>query len=256
MTAPPNNRFQEFYHETSYLALKNHLYNYLLRKQAVEDVVRPQADEIVLEIGSGISPVMTRTKRVVHSDLSFQAMEFLRRVHGQGWHVVADGARLPFKDGAFAKAISSEVLEHVPNDTVAIGELARVLQPGGQLTVTFPHRKFYFAADDRFVGHFRRYELAGMEDHLRAAGLAPVLAQKVLGPLEKVTAFPAVMIFALLQKLGFLSARRGQSRSLVPLLAPVFRVLNRLYAWLAWLDARLMPRALATVMLVQAEKPK
>lgn len=254
MSASSQNRFQEFYHEASYLALKNHLYNYLLRKRAVEDVVQPRPDDLVLEIGSGISPVMTRTERIIHSDLSLPAMEFLQRTHGKGWYVVADGTRLPFKDGVFAHTISSEVLEHVPDDRQAIRELARVLPSGGQLTVTFPHRKFYFAADDRFVGHFRRYELAEMEEHLQAAGLVSTLVRKVLGPLEKVTVFPAVMIFASLQKCGFALGKRGQSRSLARFLAPVFRVANRLYAGLAWLDARLMPRSLSTVLLVRAEK--
>lgn len=254
MNAPPENRFQEFYHEANYLALKNHLYNYLVRKRAVENAVQPQAGELVLEIGSGISPVMTRTGRIVYSDLSFEAMDCLRRASGQGWHVVADGTRLPFKNGAFQHAISSEVLEHVPDDRKAIGELARVLQPQGRLTVTFPHRKFYFAADDRFVSHCRRYELAEMEERLQAAGLAPVLTQKVLGPLEKVTAFTVVMLFSLSRKCGFSGNQHGPSRTLIRFVSPLFKAANRLYAGLAWLDARIMPRALATVLLIQADK--
>ena len=40
-------------------------------------------------------------------------------------------SHLPFPDGAFDRVIASEVLEHIPDDAVAMNELARVLRPGG-----------------------------------------------------------------------------------------------------------------------------
>jgi ubiquinone/menaquinone biosynthesis C-methylase UbiE len=74
-------------------------------------------------------------------------------------------------------------LEHLRNAQQALKEMARVMKPSGQLIITFPHRKFYFANDDCFVGHFRRYELHEMQDRLTGLGLRPVSIQKVLGPL-------------------------------------------------------------------------
>ena len=40
MRYPKTNRFQELFKEHKYLAFKNYLYNYLLRKRAVEKCLR------------------------------------------------------------------------------------------------------------------------------------------------------------------------------------------------------------------------
>jgi SAM-dependent methyltransferase len=253
MSRVPDNRFEDFFQQPDYLALKNHLYNYRLRKRAVEGACQPGEGEWVLEVGSGISPVMTGTERVIYSDLSLAALQVLRRELGRGQFVVADGARLPFKNGSVAHAVCSEVLEHVADDRRAMGELARVLKPAGDLVITFPHGKFYFANDDRFVGHYRRYDLPEMEQALAEAGLQPILVRKVLGPLEKLTM--CVTIFVLEQGKKF-SSGISRSRASLPvrLLAPFFKAANRLYAALVWLDARLMPQRLAAVLLIRAEK--
>ena len=49
-----------------------------------------------------------------------------------------DATRLPFADGTFDRIIASEVLEHIADDEAAMGELARVLRPGGTMAVTVP----------------------------------------------------------------------------------------------------------------------
>jgi len=48
------------------------------------------------------------------------------------------GLRLPFPDAAFDKVICAEVLEHVPDYRAMLGEIQRVLKPGGQLAVSVP----------------------------------------------------------------------------------------------------------------------
>ena len=52
--------------------------------------------------------------------------------------VQGDALSLPFDDGTFDRVIASEVLEHIPDDSAAIRELARVLRPGGSMAVTVP----------------------------------------------------------------------------------------------------------------------
>ncbi|MDQ3543637.1 MAG: class I SAM-dependent methyltransferase, partial [Actinomycetota bacterium] len=49
-----------------------------------------------------------------------------------------DATMLPFADGTFDAVVTSEVLEHIPNDTGALAELTRVLRPGGVLAATVP----------------------------------------------------------------------------------------------------------------------
>jgi SAM-dependent methyltransferase len=52
--------------------------------------------------------------------------------------VGADATNLPFPDGAFDRVIAAEILEHVPEDSRAMAEIARVLRPGGIAAVTVP----------------------------------------------------------------------------------------------------------------------
>ncbi|HEX8008810.1 MAG TPA: methyltransferase domain-containing protein [Trebonia sp.] len=52
--------------------------------------------------------------------------------------VSADATNLPFPDGAFDRVIAAEILEHVPEDSRAMAEIARVLRPGGIAAVTVP----------------------------------------------------------------------------------------------------------------------
>jgi SAM-dependent methyltransferase len=49
-----------------------------------------------------------------------------------------DALALPFADGEFDRIVAAEVLEHIPADIQAIGELVRVLRPGGTIALTVP----------------------------------------------------------------------------------------------------------------------
>lgn len=52
--------------------------------------------------------------------------------------VSADLTDLPFPDRRFDAVLTSHVLEHIRRDGAAIGELARVLRPGGQAIIMVP----------------------------------------------------------------------------------------------------------------------
>ena len=73
------NRFEDFFEEAKYRTLKNSLYNYLLRKMAIEKIFKDQKPGRVLEIGSGISPVMTCSSPIIYSDLSYTAIKILKQ---------------------------------------------------------------------------------------------------------------------------------------------------------------------------------
>ena len=99
-----NNRFQVFFDSPVYTELKNSLYNYRLRKNAVSRHLIGVSGRI-LEIGSGMSPMVAERESVVYTDLSFSALSLLRRSTPKGWHVVADAIKLPFKHGAFQNTV-------------------------------------------------------------------------------------------------------------------------------------------------------
>lgn len=62
-----------------------------------------------------------------------------------------DLQRLPFPDGAFDLALVNEVLEHVPDDLVALREVHRVLRPGGRVVVLSPNRLYPFETHGVFL---------------------------------------------------------------------------------------------------------
>jgi len=259
-----NNRFQEFFEEDKYILFKNYLYNYLLRKMAVEKQLKNEKAELILEVGSGISPVMTKTHHIIYTDLSFTAIQVLRHTHKKGLYVIADGTKLPFKADVFSHTICSEVLEHIPDDMAAIQELSRVMKPVGRFIITIPHRKFYFAIDDRFVGHYRRYEISEMENKLKEYGLKPISIKKILGPLEKVTMCVVVICFSMIQKLRPQESKaekteKIQNNKLMHLISFLFKWANLFYMWFIWLDAKIIPRHFSTVILIECtsqDKPK
>lgn len=247
-------RFRAFHVNPHYIALKNHLYNYLVRKKAVVQGITSAQRGPVLEVGSGLSPMLTRHSHLmVYTDLSFEGLRYLRRINPKGVMVVADCTRLPFRTDVFAQVVCSEVLEHIQHDRRAIHELARVMDRHGRLHLTFPHRKPYFALDDRFVGHFRRYELSEMLEKLTAEGLQPKNVRNVLGPFDKCC---MVLCILVLSVLGCWAKRQSTTRSRRPprSLVVLFQWLNLLVAAIARLDARIMPRALCAVLLVRADK--
>ena len=47
--------------------------------------------------------------------------------------------RLPFAGETFEAVVCLEVLEHLADETAAIGEIERVLRPGGELVLSVPH---------------------------------------------------------------------------------------------------------------------
>jgi len=252
-TERASNRFEDFYHRRVYTLIKNSLYNYRLRKATVTRYLRTQTPGKILEVGCGVSPVGNRPERTVFTDLSWQAVTTLRQVIGKGNYVVADGACLPFKTGRFTHTICSEVLEHIPNDQATMIELGRVTDPDGEVIVTIPHRQCYFAYDDLYVGHFRRYERQDIRRLMQAAGCRIAVTEKILGPLEKPLMLTAVAIFRALT----VKAVAKNTRSplyLLHVLQFCFRLVNTLLMGVVWLEARLLPVSFATVLMIVGRK--
>jgi 2-polyprenyl-3-methyl-5-hydroxy-6-metoxy-1,4-benzoquinol methylase len=94
--------------------------------------------------------------------------------------VRASVTQLAFKDNAFDIVICNQVLEHVPDDTVALRELRRVLQPGGLLIVGVPNEGSHLGilrnhvlqrSILRSTDHVNFYTRRTLLGRLQAAGL-------------------------------------------------------------------------------------
>ncbi|MEY2419845.1 MAG: hypothetical protein QOG90_2525 [Actinomycetota bacterium] len=97
---------------------------------------------------------------------------------GAGTTAVGNALKLPFADGAFDRVIASEILEHIPTDTVAIDELVRVTRIGGTLGITVPRwgpELINWALSDEYHmvpgGHVRIYRQSVLVQRLKDAGL-------------------------------------------------------------------------------------
>lgn len=254
MTDVSSNRFQDFFEDENYITLKNYLYNYLLRKDAINKLISKEISGRCLEVGVGSSPVVNINGNIIYSDLSHLALTTIKHTYGNGLYVVADVCFLPFKSDIFSCLICSEVLEHVENDSEALSEMARVMKPSGSLVITFPHRHCYYSFDDYFVKHLRRYELSEMQTLLGKTGLTVVLVQKVLGPLEKVTMIIVTTCIQGLQKLHLIKMKHQNKMGFLRIFIPIYKLINRFYSVIVRLDSRIMPLKLASVLLIKAIK--
>jgi SAM-dependent methyltransferase len=97
-----------------------------------------------------------------------------RTVHG-------DACAMPFEDGSFDRVIAAEVLEHIPDDEVAMREIARVVSPDGLVAVTVPRfgpELVCWGLSTQYHsnegGHVRIYRRSQLVERLRRAGLEPV----------------------------------------------------------------------------------
>jgi SAM-dependent methyltransferase len=80
--------------------------------------------------------------------------------------VVADAHRLPFEDGSFDVVYSLQVFEHLSRPWDAMGEVVRVLKPGGIFCGGV-------AALEPFHHSYFNYTHWGLESILRQVGLVP-----------------------------------------------------------------------------------
>ena len=82
--------------------------------------------------------------------------------------IVSDIAAIPVPDGSFDAVLCTEVLEHVADPVRVLGELARVLKPGGKLVLTAPFASYTHIAPHFYATGFSRY---WYEHHLARSGL-------------------------------------------------------------------------------------
>jgi len=86
--------------------------------------------------------------------------------------VKADICNLPFKDNSFNFILCNHVLEHIPDDTKAMQELYRVLEPGGTAILQIPQdlsRAVTFE-DNSITSKKERARIFGQYDHVRVYG--------------------------------------------------------------------------------------
>lgn len=136
----------------------------------------------------------------------------------EGHFVRASVASLPFRDASFAGAGLFDVLEHLDDPEIVLGEVRRIVSPRGFLVYTVPAFQSLWSRHDDLVGHVRRYRLAEVRQLLVDNGfrhesasmfygflLGPALVRKFTG-LPSPMALPSARLNNLLTRLALGSA--------------------------------------------------
>ena len=144
-------------------------------------------EDVALDLGCAQGMLSYFLRRAggswVSADQDWTNLETTRALVGSGL-VQVEPVRLPFRSGAFDLVALPDYLEHVDDDRGLLGEIARILAPGGRLIVVVPqtgrhhrlHRlKAALGMRLEFYGHKRegyaRRELDGL---LGRAGFRPL----------------------------------------------------------------------------------
>ena len=136
--------------------------DFLAAQVLTRDVARlgPALGGRLLDVGCGngrYRPFLVQADRYVGYDLDTVAANP---------SVCGAADRLPFRDGSFDSILFTQVLEHVPSPQAALGEIRRVLRPGGRLLLSAPqHWRLHEAPYD-----FWRFTRFGLELLLGEAG--------------------------------------------------------------------------------------
>ena len=128
----------------------------------------------ILEIGAatgGNFQVCQQFGNYYALDLSSYALGVCQG-KGIGNLVRANGRSLPFDGDQFDAVIAFDILEHIEEDNEAIGEIFRILKPGGRLLVNVPAFQWMFSAHDSAFDHVRRYQPNELESKVAEAGFA------------------------------------------------------------------------------------
>ena len=157
-----------------------------------------EGERRTLDVGCGSSRILAGLPRgSVGLDLSIRKLRHARRFDRR--LVQASALRLPFRDGAFERVLSSNLLELVPRDGRALDELVRVLAPGGRLVLATPDYGRWLwilvgALYERLVPgagasrHLARYTRRELVAELAGRGCALETGRSILGA-EVILAF-------------------------------------------------------------------
>jgi 2-polyprenyl-3-methyl-5-hydroxy-6-metoxy-1,4-benzoquinol methylase len=117
----------------------------LMHLRAYDEAVGYAAGRDVLDVGCNTGYGTLRfapvANRVVGVDVSRRAIEAARQraPDGRPEFIVTTGFALPFPDASFDLVTCFQVLEHVPEPTAFLSELARITRPHGTIILATPN---------------------------------------------------------------------------------------------------------------------
>jgi SAM-dependent methyltransferase len=139
---------------------RTYLHRFLARAGATV-----QPGQLVLDAGSGRAPYRDLFSHARYETADFVAVKGKKYVEQD---YVCDLAAIPVEDARFDHVLLTQVLEHIPEPATVLGELHRVLKPGGTLWLTAP---LFYAEHEKPYDYFR-YTQFGLRHLLESVGFA------------------------------------------------------------------------------------
>lgn len=151
----------------------------------------PELSGRLLDVGCGTKPYRSLFEVVDYVGLDIDSEPTRKR--GMADYLY-DGGKFPFVDADFDSILCNQVLEHVFNPEEFLGEINRVLKPGGKLLLTVPfvwdeHEQPFDYARYSSFGLHALLEKQGFKilQHKKLAADASILFQLVNAYLYKLT---------------------------------------------------------------------
>jgi len=240
----PRNEFAKFFSSDDYIKLKNQLFNYKFRKYMLSTAYKKHSDQkekIILDVGCGISPVSPDYHKTIFIDSDKNAMTILKKSGKKT--LLGDVEKIPVKNEYVDAVFSSEVLEHVPNYKKGIKEFYRVLKKDGLLFITVPTHMKYWAFDDDYIGHLRRFDPYKLANEIRHEGF-DILENKPIGSL----------IERELTKLLVRKAMKGDNQKIGRIKMKAFGAINKVLFGLIWTAHILNNHKNSSIVMIVARK--
>ncbi len=115
------------------------------------------------EIGAGqgtISEYVIKDNKVFLSDKAYYNVAILKQKFAKNKNLLGvDNALRNSKGQLFDCIYSSNVLEHIKDDTQFIGDCLKLLKSKGYFVAIAPASQLLYSEFDQLIGHYRRYTL-------------------------------------------------------------------------------------------------
>lgn len=130
----------------------------------------------LLDIGTGngfhVAPLIGQAGHITAIDLNEEMIRLCNEYYNESSISFRYGNFLQYDfEGTFSLISMFNVLEHIDNDRSYIEKVVSLLDTGGFFVLSVPAHSKRYGLQDRYLGHFRRYDRADLENLFRETGL-------------------------------------------------------------------------------------